>query len=113
MIQWEGGSHREGLKAAILGHSLSRVCLTQNIAFYARFSVESVALIIISIIFVVIFIRIEPICYVSLSTFFLFSPHGCSTNPLMKYLFIILLICNSTVDQKYKNKFAHFKDIKS
>lgn len=113
MILWEGGNHRKGLEAAILGHSLSRVCIIQNIAFYSCFSVESVALIIISIIFVVIFIRIESICYVYLSTFFLFSPHGCSTNLLMKYLFIILLICNSTVDQKYKNKFAHSKDIKN
>lgn len=68
---------------------------------------------IISIIFVVIFMRIESICYVSVSAFFLFSPHECSTNLLMKYLFIILLICNSTVDQKYKNKFVHFKDIKN
>lgn len=75
MIQWEGGNHRESLEAAILGHSLSRVCIIQNIAFYACFSVESVALIIISIIFVVIFIRIESICYVSLSTFFFYFPH--------------------------------------
>lgn len=108
VILWKGGNDRKGLEAAILGHSLSRVCIIRNISFYACFSVESVAPIIISIIFVVIFIRIESICYVSLSTFFLFSPHGCSTNLLMKYLFIILLICNSTVDQKYKKQICSF-----
>lgn len=45
--------------------------------------------------------KLESICYVYLNTLFLFSPYGCSTNLFLKYLFIIL-ICNSTVDQKYK-----------
>lgn len=60
-------------------------------------------------IFVVIFIRLESICYVCLSTFFYF-PIWMQYQPVHEYLFIILLICNSTVDQKYKNKFVHFKD---
>lgn len=75
MILWEGGNDRKGVEAVILGHSLSRVCIIQNRSFYTCFSVESVAPIIISIIFVVIFIRIESICYVYLSTFFFYFPH--------------------------------------
>lgn len=46
----------------------------QEYIFLNPFSVSSVTLIIISIISVVIFIKIESICYVCLSTFFYF-PH--------------------------------------
>ena len=33
VILWKGGHHRKGLEAAILGHSLSGVCIIPNISF--------------------------------------------------------------------------------
>lgn len=80
-------------EAAILGYSLSEVCIIQNRSFYTYFEFN-VTLSIISTAFIVIFIKVGSICDVKLSA--LFS----SSHLLPKYLFIILLICNSTVDQK-------------
>lgn len=98
MERW---NHGKDVEAAILGYSLSEVCIIQNRNFYTYFQFN-VTLSIISIAFIVIFIKVGSICYVKLSPLFSISPHGCSSDLLPKYLFIILLICNSTVDQKYK-----------
>lgn len=97
----ERWNHGKDVEAAILGYSLSEVCIIQNRNFYTYFQFN-VTLSIISIAFIVIFIKVGSICYVKLSALFSISPHGCSSHLLPKYLFIILLICNSTVDQKYK-----------
>lgn len=87
MILRKGGNNGKDLEAVILGHSLSGVCIIQN-TFLHLFSVESVALIIISIIFVVIFIRIESICYVYLSTFFSIFPTWMQFQPVNEISFL-------------------------
>lgn len=60
MVLWKSENHGKDLEAVVLGHSLSGICGIQNISFYSCFQL-SVALFIISFIFVLIFIIIESI----------------------------------------------------
>lgn len=111
VVLWKGGNHGKGLEAAMLGHSLSGVCMIQNISFYIFSLIGCPDYNFYHICGYFYKARVHLLCL--FEYFFLFPPYGCSTNLFMKYFFIILLICNSTVDQKYKNKFVHFKDIKN
>lgn len=69
----ERWNHGKDVEAAILGYSLSEVCIIQNRNFYTYFQFN-VTLSIISIAFIVIFIKVGSICYVKLSALFFYFP---------------------------------------
>lgn len=69
----ERWNHGKDVEAAILGYSLWEVCIIPNRNFYTYFQFN-VTLSIISIAFIVIFIKVGSICYVKLSALFFYFP---------------------------------------